>query len=541
MTNTPNDDQPREVQPVDRARGVIGGTLALMLAQVGSIAVTLVLTPFMVSELGLGRYGLWTFLTAVVAFAGLLEVGVGRGSVRFTAFYGERQELHIVRRIVSYGMLTRVALAIVLCPIAWLAGRGLLSLASIPDSLVSEAETLLPLVLAYFFLTAAVRLLGALLIGFERSSLVALITLVCQLLYAGLVVLFLLVGFELYGLLLAVAIQSAVQGLICYVAARRLIGPVFGNPFALDRPLLLEMLKFGGWTQVTSLTALVTRQADAVVIGSFLSIRSVGLYDLGSKIAILTRTIPLTLLNPLLPATARIHAQGDRARIARALLQGNRLLALLSLAIGGFVLACAPLIMNVWLGRSYPDVATIAALLTVAWIVNNLTGAGTTVVGAIGRPRYESEYAVLGMILNIAATIVLGLVFGLYGVIAGTVFGVVISSFYFLWRVHRLLDLSLWTHVWSWLIRLCAATAVAATAVYAIRIALPESLHDNRANGAATLALLALAYAGALLMSLRLFRFLEKGDLDIVERILPARFQGLARRPSVEFLFGARP
>jgi O-antigen/teichoic acid export membrane protein len=525
---------------VDRTRGVIGGTLVLMLAQVSGIAVSLVLTPFMVSELGIERFGLWAFLFAVVAFAGLLEVGVGRGSVRFIAFYGERGELDVVRRIVSYGMLTRLALGAVLCPLAWLAGRALLPHADISQELLDEARTLLPLVLAWFFLTAGARLLSALLIGFERTWLVALITLASNLLYAGLVVLFLLEGLELYGLLLAVALQSVFQGVVCYFVSRRLIGTVFGNPFALGRPLIVEMLKFGGWTQVTALTTIVTRQTDAVVIGSAVNINTVGFYDLGNRIAALTRTIPLTLLNPLLPAAARIHAQKDHMRIARTLLQGNRLLGLLSMGIGGFVAAAAPLIMTVWLGRSYPHVSTIAVLLTATWAVNNLTGVGTTIVEATGRPRYASEYAVIGMFLNIAATIVLGLIYGLYGIIAGTVFGVVTASLYFLWRVHRLLGLPLWEYVGSWLWRLATAILLAVAATQALRAGLPESLVDSRGDGALMLSLLALAYGAVLLAGLRLVRFLQTRDLDTVERILPARLQGLARRPAVEFLFGAR-
>jgi O-antigen/teichoic acid export membrane protein len=525
---------------VDRTRAIVGGTLVLMLAQVSGIAVSFLLTPFMVSQLGIERYGLWAFLYAIVAFAGLLEVGVGRGSVRFIAYYGERQELEMVRRIVSYGLIVRAGLAVLLCPLAWLLGRALLPHAGISDSLLDEAQTLLPLVVAYFFLSAGARLLSALLIGFERTWIVALITLVSQLLYAGLVVVFLLEGLELYGLLLAAALQSVFLGITCYVIGKRLIGRIFGNPFAIGRPLLLEMLKFGGWTQITALTALVTRQSDAIVIGAFINTRTVGLYDLGTRIATLTRTIPLTFLNPLLPAAARIHAQDDQKRIARTLLQGNRLLSLLSLAIGGFVLATAPLIMTVWLGRSYPDVPTIAVLLTVTWAINNLTGAGTTIVEAIGKPQYASEYAVIGMSLNITATVVLGLIYGLYGVIAGTVFGVVTASIYFLWRVHRLLGLPLWDYVGSWLWRLGTATGVAALLTYVLRVSLPDSMVDGRANGGLVLVLLALLYTGALLAGLRLFRFLQQRDLATVERILPARLQGLARRPAVEFLFGAR-
>src|SRR4029453_18350062 len=100
-----------------------------------------------------------------------------------------------------HGALPRLALGLVVCPLAWLVGKALLPYANIPDSLLDEAETLLPLVLGYFFLSATTRLMAALVIAFERTWLVALITFASQLLYAGLVVLFLLEGLELYGLL----------------------------------------------------------------------------------------------------------------------------------------------------------------------------------------------------------------------------------------------------------------------------------------------------------------------------------------------------
>ena len=525
---------------IDRTRGIVGGALVLMLTQAGSILITLLLTPFMVNQLGLERYGLWVFLFAVVAFAGLLEVSIGRGSVRFIAFYGEHGQYDVVRRIVSYGALMRIGLALVLCPLAWLAGKALLPHANIPDDLVDDAQTLLPFVLGYFFLSATTRLMAALVIAFERTWLAALITFASQILYAALVVLFLLEGLELPGLLLAVSVQSIAQGLGCYVVARRLIGRVFGNPFLLKRKVVIELLRFGGWTQLTNLSTLVNRQVDAVLIGSFIAIDTVGLYDLGNKIAQVARTLPLTLLGPLLPAASRIHAQSDRQRLERTILQGSRLLALMTFGIGGFFVATATLIMTVWLGQSYPDVATIAVLLTLTFVVNNLTGVGTTMVAAIGKPRYESEYAILGMVLNIAATAVLGSIFGLYGIIAGTVFGITTSSIYFIWRFYRLFELPIGEYLFSWLWRLGTATAVASAATYGLRMALPDSMVDNRGNGLAVLVLLALLYAVLLIAGLRVFSFLQRRDLETIERILPGRLRNLTRLSAVEFLFGTR-
>jgi O-antigen/teichoic acid export membrane protein len=529
-----------ELKPADRTRSVLGNTAVVALAQVSAILVSLLLTPYVLHTLGIERFGLWAFLGSIVAFAGLLQLSLGRGSIRFIAFYSERGELDVVRRIVSYGVLWHVVAGLALTPVAWIVGDVVLPHVHISRELLGTAKNLFPMILAYVFFAGAVRPLASLLIGLERMWMTSLTTLLSQALYAVFVVVLLSQGAGLYGLLAAAVLQTGLQATAYYLTCRRVVGQVFGNPFALDRRVVKEMVKFGGWQQGTAIAALVNRQTDGIVIGTWINVSSVGLYDIGIRVAGLIRTLPLTLLGPLFPAAASIHAQDDHKRLARTVLQASRLLGLLTIGMAGFVFATAPLIVIVWLGRAYPHVAWITILLAIAYVVNNLTGVGTTVVSAIGKPRYESEYAVIGAGLNIAATLALAPFFGLYGIIGGTVFGIVASSLYFLWRFHRLMRFSLWEYLGAWLWRLTAATASAALVVYVLRAVLPSEFTRARGGGALTLIALALVYGITLLMGLRAVRFFDGRDLAIVQRVLPVRLQSLTRSTAIEFLFGTR-
>jgi O-antigen/teichoic acid export membrane protein len=528
------------LKPADRTRGILGNTVVLALARLSGIAVSFLLTPYILHSLGIERYGLWALVSSIVAFAALLQFGVGKGSVRFIALYSERHELAVVRRIVSYSVLSHAAAGVVLTPLAWIAGRAILPHLNISPDLVHTGEVLFPLVFAYIFFAGATGPLGMLLIGLERLWMTSIATFASQLAYAAMVVVLLSQGAGLYGLLAATAFQAGFQGITFYAIGKRLIGRVFGNPFALDRSLVKEMLKFGGWLQTSGVATVVNRQADAVVIGTWVNVASVAYYDIGNRIAQLARTLPLTLLGPLLPAVAGIHAQGDDKRLARTVLQGNRLLSLLTLGMAGYVVATAPLIMSVWLGRNYPHVVTITILLVAAYSINNLTGVGTTVVKAIGRPRYESEYAVLGMVLNIGATLALAPFFGLYGIVIGTLVGVSVCSVYFLWRFHRLMGYPVWDYFGVWLWRLCASTTLATLCVVAVRSSLPESITHRRLQGLVALALLALTYMVVMVLALGILRFLQARDLVTLERILPTRLRSLTSSPAIEFLFGAR-
>jgi len=524
----------------DRTRNVLGNSGVFALAQASGVIVSLAVTPYVLSTLGIATYGLWILVGSVMAYVGLLQLGLGRGTIRFIAFHAARGELEVVRRIVSYGIVWHLAAAVLLTPVAWLIARFVLPHLSIPPEELDTARNVFLLVYCYAFFGAAIRPLSALVIGLHQMWLTSLATIASQLVYAVTLVVLLHEDVGIYALPAAAFVNTFVLGVTYYVTGRRLIGTVFGDPFKLDAGVRRDLLRFGSWFQVTNLARVVNNQTDAILIAVWVTVPAVGLYAIGEKIARLVQMIPLTVLPPLVPAVTSVHAGDDRGRVERSVLGGSRLLGLLTFGMAGFVLGTSPLIVVAWLGRSYPDVTTITALIVVAYVVNNLTGVGTTVLAAVGTPRYESEYAVVGMVLNIAVTLALAPIYGLYGVLVGTVIGIALCSTYFLWRFHRVMGLSLWQYLGTWLWRIAAATFIPTAAVFGLRSALPEQVTGSRGAAALALAVLAVVYAIVLLAALRLFRFLEARDLAVFERVLPVRLRSIATRAPVQFLFGGR-
>src|SRR5262249_13132805 len=153
--------------------------------------------------------------------------------------------------------------------------------------------------------------------------------------------------------------------------------------------------------------------------------------------------------------------------------------------------------------------------LVAALVVNNLTDIGATVLSAMGTPRYETEFAVSGALLNIGLTIPLGLAFGLYGILAGTLIGVVVSATYFVWRSHRVLNLPIWTSSGEWLGSLATPTLLAAACTYAVNAALPQSLTSTRGSAALSLTLLGVLYGCLFAAGLRVLRFFGERDLQL--------------------------
>jgi O-antigen/teichoic acid export membrane protein len=103
----------------------------------------------------------------------------------------------------------------------------------------------------------------------------------------------------------------------------------------------------------------------------------------------------------------------------------------------GFVVVGAPALLVAWLGNVPDDAIAIFIALTLANAVSLSTGVATSIALGEGNAGLLAKVSVLGVVLNLAFTLVLTPIFGLWGVIAGTMISIVAWCAAFLVRFHR--------------------------------------------------------------------------------------------------------
>ena len=510
----------------------------LVLSRLGTMLVALILTPYLVYRLGFEVYGLWAVLGSIVWYFGLLDLGIGTTFVKYIAEYAARGEKQRVQQILVFGLFFYALLALLLVPLAYFAAPLIIGWFELSPSLSVTAVNVLVLVLALFFLSNALGVFTALLNGLEQMRTTSLIMLAGLVVYVTGVVTLVQLGYGIYGVVAAGWLQLAFITLASYIFARRTFGPLFTNPLRLEGETIRRLFVFGGWMQVNNVSSVINMETDRFLIGGFVNVSSVTYYEVGNKLALLTRSLPSTFLGAVLPAVSALQAAGEVGKINEAYIRISRSLALANLSLSGFVVGATEPVVKVWMGADLPYVHVVVAMLVFSYAVNMLTGAGTTVLRAVGQPRYEAYYTILSVVLNISATLMLAPVYGLMGVILGTVIGSVVSSIYFLWLFHRLRDLSWWPAMGRWLWRLVVAVVGAGAGIWALSEALPDVLLADRAVGLGALAFLGVVYICVLALLLRATRFFTSYDWHLARHVLPGPLARLLNWRPVRYLFG---
>src|SRR5690349_12508189 len=113
---------------IKRPRSLVGNTAAGMGARGLSIGVALVLSPYIVHEIGLRAYGFWALAVAVAQYSALLDLGIGQALNRFVADLDARQSEAELDRKVAAAVWATLAFALCLtavCVVAVFAVSGL--------------------------------------------------------------------------------------------------------------------------------------------------------------------------------------------------------------------------------------------------------------------------------------------------------------------------------------------------------------------------------------------------------------------------------
>ena len=155
--------------------------------------------------------------------------------------------------------------------------------------------------------------------------------------------------------------------------------------------------------------------------------------------------------------------------------------------LGGLCVSC-PFLLVAWLGEMPPDTAQIVVLLSIAFSVSLTTGVAMTLVMSDGDPGMVAQTAILVVVLNVASTIAVAPIFGLWGVLIATVGAEITASSVFLVRFHR-------RYGFSWrdfrrAVGVPATVAVLAAlpfaALYAIGVTVPTTRGPALLGAAAT-------------------------------------------------------
>lgn len=172
----------------------------------------------------------------------------------------------------------------------------------------------------------------------------------------------------------------------------------------LHRPSLSTLLGFGGWQFAAQVLAVIATQADRYLLGMFLAPQFVGYYTIAQRLQEAIYIGILKVGEILFPFFTSLRREAS-GRVADLLFRSSWVLNVLGAVTLGALIPVAGLLLRVWAGR---DVAQEAELLLVVLAAAGILGCASNVFGyyllAEGRSRASASIAMATSVATVLAS-----------------------------------------------------------------------------------------------------------------------------------------
>ncbi len=431
------------------ARRFTGSVLIGWLATFASIAIGLVMSPFLIHHLGETGYGVWVLIQSTVSYMYFMDLGLRTTVVRFTTEAQAQGNHRKVNEVISAALWVRFLTAVVIFAAGLTLAALLPRMFHIPTSYLSIARVALVLCASTLSSTLVFSVFSALLSGMGRFDLLGGVELAQVCLTSGGIFLLLHRG---HSLIAMAAWQFAVvmgNNLLLVLASFRLypqLRILFRRP---DPEQLRALWSLGFYVLLNNAAAQLILYSDNLVVGAFVAAAAVSYYAVAAKMVEYLRQCAIVILRFFMPMATSFVARGQFDQTRRLYTRGTQAVLLITFPIAAVLFVRGGTFLRLWIGPHFSSEATPVLRILIVGAAMMLINSGANGLAlALDEQRKLAWITVAEGLANLALSIVLVRKIGVVGVAIGTVVPTALTSIFF-WPalICRRLDMSLLHYV----------------------------------------------------------------------------------------------
>lgn len=402
-----------------------GSNILVMLVK---LAVTFVMTPIFITNLGKYDYGLWEMIVGVIGYMGMLDLGIRPAISRYAAKYSAEKDQHSLMTVYSSTFFFMVAVGF--CLLVFFVLWGIwFPHALAPEGDSAQRYSLLLLILGARLLFIFPGFVAeSYLEGFQKYYLKNNITIFNTVVSAVIIYLFINPG----NALLLVAAVSSIGLLLKYILFFVLLArPVYGalrvqlKYFSWSR--LKEIVRFGLKSFVQGVATRVETSSDIMIIGFVLGPAVVPFYSVPANLVQYLRTIGWTITHAFLPLFSDMSVTATRDSIVDVYLRASKYVIAIMLPMAVGILLIGGPFLSIWIGAEFGERGEqVIAFIVVFVALPFINPFYSRYLTAIDKHGIFARLTPIAALINIGLSLLLVKPFGIKGVAAASVVSVVI-------------------------------------------------------------------------------------------------------------------
>jgi O-antigen/teichoic acid export membrane protein len=387
-----------------------------------AIAVTYVLTPFILHTLGQEGYGTWTLITSITGYLGLLVLGVPMASVRYFAEHvaeGNQRKMNAaIGSCTGLFLMTGVA--------ALLVGVGLFaffdSTYDIPAAFSYDARVAFGLIVLFVAAGFVGMIPEGIMAAHQDFVLRNLIVIGFLLLRLALTLVLLTVRASMIFLALIQVICLALDFSVCYLVIRRRYPGIRISLADFDWKMVRRVFSFSLYVLLLNMGGRLAFQTDALVIGAFLDLGRIPFYTVANSLVMYLMDFVIAIAAVVMPMATKLKTQGRTFELQEIFLRWSKIAFSMTMMAGLFLIVLGPKFIGWWIAPSFegPAGEVLQILMVSSLVFLPVRGVALPILMGLGKPVLPTITFLASGLLNLGLSLLLVRPLGLPGVALGT-------------------------------------------------------------------------------------------------------------------------
>jgi len=409
-----------------------------------SVLINLAFVPLLIDILNTERYGIWLTVTTVTGWLSFFDVGLGHGLRNNLSESIAKKDFNLARQYVSTSYLSLFVIVTFLI-IFNLFITPIINWSSVlnaPQSMNFELTALVYWVVFLFFLQFFFKLITSVLFALQKPAFSSLLITLGQVL--AFIIIYIVkstysnLTLKELGVIISVSplFVFVFASFALYIGRYNIYRPTLsGFNKKLIRPIFSLSTKFF----LIQITALLLFQSDNIIIAHVCGSKEVAEFNLAHKYMGVINMIFSILTIPYWSATTDAYFKKDFNWISKTITTLNKYWVLMSL-FGFILLLLSNLLYSFWLGNRLKPDNILLILVFIYYLFYMRWTLFGSILNGIGKIKLQFYLTLLTVFLHIPLAIILGNIYGIYGVIISMIIVGIINSIWPPIQLKRILN-----------------------------------------------------------------------------------------------------
>jgi len=381
-----------------------------------AMATSLILTPFLISQLGETNYGLWILILSTLGWFSFVDLGFSSAIQRQITFAIEYNDNHAVNSVFSCSIILFIILGGIATSGVFFLGV-FPQILGIPEQYLTTTSTIFFILCLKIFMDFLMCSIHGIFVGHIRYDIDANIGTASTLLKAILV--FLVVNdYGIYGVVFATMIADIINHVIKIYYVRKLQNTLVFSFSLVTFSEIKNLFSFSKHVIASTIARTIHNKSDPIIIANVIDISSITMFSIADRLANMVESLVIAIVGVFEPVFMRLEAKKHDIKSTFSLVFSINCFITGSFFIPLSILANDFIIL--WVGEQFSFSATLTFILIFAFLARTISRPISSVLLARAQHKIMSLVNLAGALINITLSIYLGYHYGLIGIVIST-------------------------------------------------------------------------------------------------------------------------